>query len=130
VQVDNDGTRLAGDRFSVGSGSTFAYSVLDTGYRKDLTIEEAVELGKRAIYHATHRDAYSGGIINVFVITHEGWKKMFSADMNDLHYGQYAKEREQEDRQRGTASRNTSSAQAAAHMASAAVPAMPVAVKK
>ena len=27
--VDSDGTRLKGDIFSVGSGSTFAYGVLD-----------------------------------------------------------------------------------------------------
>lgn len=27
--VDNEGTRLKGDLFSVGSGSTFAYGVLD-----------------------------------------------------------------------------------------------------
>jgi hypothetical protein len=33
-------------------------------YRFDLTVEEAIELGKRAIVHATHRDAYSGGINN------------------------------------------------------------------
>jgi 20S proteasome alpha/beta subunit len=33
-------------------------------YRKDMTQEEAIELGKRAILHATHRDAYSGGINN------------------------------------------------------------------
>lgn len=50
--------------FSVGSGSTYAYGVLDTGYRYDLSVEEARELGKRAIYHATHRDAYSGGCVN------------------------------------------------------------------
>ena len=50
--------------FSVGSGSTYAYGVLDTGYRYDLSVEEARELGKRAIYHATHRDGYSGGCVN------------------------------------------------------------------
>jgi hypothetical protein len=33
-------------------------------YRKDLTVAEAIELGKRAILHAVHRDAYSGGINN------------------------------------------------------------------
>jgi 20S proteasome subunit beta 5 len=27
-------------------------------------VEEAIDLGKRAIVHATHRDAYSGGINN------------------------------------------------------------------
>ncbi len=51
-------------RFSVGSGSTYAYGVLDAGYRWDLTEEEAIELGQKAIWHATHRDAYSGGINN------------------------------------------------------------------
>jgi 20S proteasome subunit beta 5 len=37
---------------------------LDRGYRWDLGVEEAIELGRRSIYHATHRDAYSGGTIN------------------------------------------------------------------
>ena len=32
-------------RFSVGSGSLYAYGVLDDGYRWDLTDEEAVDLG-------------------------------------------------------------------------------------
>ena len=35
--VDNDATRLHGNLFSVGSGSTFAYGVLDNYYRPDLT---------------------------------------------------------------------------------------------
>lgn len=36
------GTRLKGQRFSVGSGATYAYGVLDTEYKWDLSIEEAV----------------------------------------------------------------------------------------
>ena len=62
--MDTDGTRMTHHIFSVGSGSTYAYGVLDSGYRYDLSVEEARELGKRAIYHATHRDAYSGGVVN------------------------------------------------------------------
>jgi 20S proteasome subunit beta 5 len=62
--VDSDGTRLKNNIFSVGSGSTYAYGSLDSGYKWDLTPEEACELGRRSIYHATHRDAYSGGTIN------------------------------------------------------------------
>jgi 20S proteasome subunit beta 5 len=62
--VDSDGSRIKGDLFSVGSGSTFAYGVLDSGYRNDLTVEEALELGKRSIFHAAHRDAMSGGSVN------------------------------------------------------------------
>jgi len=83
--VDNDGTRLKGQRFSVGSGSTYAYGVLDTGYSFDMEVDEACELGRRAVYHATHRDAYSGGIINVYHVTQEGWRKVSADDCFDLH---------------------------------------------
>eukprot|EP00546_Thalassionema_frauenfeldii_P014392 CAMPEP_0178917416 /NCGR_PEP_ID=MMETSP0786-20121207/13234_1 /TAXON_ID=186022 /ORGANISM="Thalassionema frauenfeldii, Strain CCMP 1798" /LENGTH=284 /DNA_ID=CAMNT_0020590963 /DNA_START=41 /DNA_END=895 /DNA_ORIENTATION=+ len=84
--VDDDGTRLKGRYFSVGSGSTYAYGVLDTHYRPDLTVEEAIDLGKRAIYHATHRDAYSGGINNLYHVTADGWKFIHAIDVNDMHY--------------------------------------------
>ena len=42
----------------------FAYGVLDSGYKWDLSVQEALDLGQRAIYHATFRDAYSGGVVN------------------------------------------------------------------
>lgn len=61
--VDNDGLRIKGELFSVGSGSTYAYGVLDNHYHYDLTVDQAVELGVRAIYHATHRDTGSGGVV-------------------------------------------------------------------
>jgi len=91
--VDDQGDRHKGERFSVGSGSTYAYGVLDTGYRKDLTIAEAVELGRRSIYHATHRDAASGGVVRVYHVHEKGWTRMIEGeDVNDLHY-MYAKEK-------------------------------------
>ena len=62
--VDSDGTRLTNNLFSVGSGSTYAYGVLDSSYKWDLSVDEARELGRKAIYHATYRDAYSGGIVS------------------------------------------------------------------
>jgi len=84
--VDNNGTRLKGNIFSVGSGSTYAYGVLDNYYRKDLTVDEAIDVGKRAIYHAAHRDAMSGGINNLYHVTKGGWRKVHSIDVNDFHY--------------------------------------------
>lgn len=39
--VDSDAARVTGKLFSVGSGSVYAYGVLDSGYRWDLTDEEA-----------------------------------------------------------------------------------------
>lgn len=87
--VDNDATRLQGNLFSVGSGSTFAYGVLDNYYRPDLTKEEAIELGKRAIVHATHRDANSGGTNNVYYVGPDGWEKVWSGDTTDQFYEYY-----------------------------------------
>lgn len=72
--VDSDGSRLKGDLFSVGSGSTFAYGVLDQGYRWDLTDEEAQELGRRSIYAAGHRDAFSGNTCNLYHVKEDGWR--------------------------------------------------------
>lgn len=72
--VDSDGSRLKGDLFSVGSGSTFAYGVLDQGYRWDLTDEEAQELGRRSIYAAGHRDAFSGNTCNLYHVKEAGWE--------------------------------------------------------
>lgn len=62
--VDSDGTRLTNNLFSVGSGSTYAYGILDSSYKWDLTVNEAIDLGRKAIYHATYRDSYSGGFVS------------------------------------------------------------------
>lgn len=34
---------------------------------------EAVELGRRSIYHATHRDGASGGVVRVYHAGEPGW---------------------------------------------------------
>eukprot|EP00245_Coleochaete_scutata_P004590 TRINITY_DN17317_c0_g1_i1.p1 TRINITY_DN17317_c0_g1~~TRINITY_DN17317_c0_g1_i1.p1 ORF type:complete len:274 (-),score=48.94 TRINITY_DN17317_c0_g1_i1:687-1508(-) len=84
--IDSEGARIQGNRFSVGSGSTYAYGVLDTGFKYDMTQDEACELARRAIYHATFRDAYSGGVVSVYHIGPEGWVKISGDDVMDLHY--------------------------------------------
>lgn len=84
--VDSDGTRLKGDLFSVGSGSTYAYGVLDQGYRWDLTDEEAQELGRRSIYAAGHRDAFSGNTINLYHVKEDGWRFIGNYDVSKVHY--------------------------------------------
>lgn len=48
--INTEGSRIKGHLFSVGSGMTYAYGVLDTFYRWDLSLEEAVELGNFLIY--------------------------------------------------------------------------------
>ncbi|KAJ7909994.1 N-terminal nucleophile aminohydrolase [Mycena leptocephala] len=84
--VDSDGSRLKGDLFSVGSGSTHAYGVLDQGYRWDLTAPEAYELARRSIYAAGHRDAYSGNSCNLYHIEEAGWRFVGNYDISTMHY--------------------------------------------
>lgn len=90
--VDSDGDRYSGNMFSVGSGSPYAYGVMDSGYKYDLSVKEAYELGKQSIYHATHRDAYSGGVVNLYHMKETGWIKVSQTDVTELHY-QYAEEK-------------------------------------
>ena len=102
--VDNSGMRLKGNMFSVGSGSTYAFGVLDSYYKYDMSVEDAIELGKlstlfqhllgkRAIYHATYRDIGSGGVCRVYLVKEGGWVKIHDAlDVNELHY-QFSKQK-------------------------------------
>ena len=87
--VDSDGQRTRGQRFAVGSGSLYAYGVLDDGYAWDLSVDDAVALGQRAIYHATFRDAASGGTVSVYHVTAAGWTKVRGEDVGELHFKYY-----------------------------------------
>jgi len=87
--VDSDGQRTKGQVFSVGSGSLYAYGVLDEGYKWDMSVDEAIELGRRSIYHATFRDAVSGGTVSVYHVTEKGWTKVSGDDVGELHYKYY-----------------------------------------
>ncbi|XP_011407456.2 PREDICTED: proteasome subunit beta type-8-like [Amphimedon queenslandica] len=93
--VDTDGNRFTNNIFSVGSGSTYAYGVIDSTYKWSMSIEEARELGKRAIYHATYRDSYSGGVVNLYHVQEDGWTKVSQTDVKTLHY-QYEEEKNKE----------------------------------
>ncbi|CAK9183500.1 unnamed protein product [Ilex paraguariensis] len=51
--------------------------------------EEAAELARRAIYHATFRDGASGGVASVYHVGPDGWKKLSGDDVGELHYMYY-----------------------------------------
>jgi len=84
--VDDRGTRIEGDMFSVGSGSTYALAVLDGQEdRFSLSTEQAVRLAVQAIRYATFRDGSSGGFINVYHIAPGGeWKRVFRHDIASI----------------------------------------------
>uniref|UniRef100_A0A6J0UXH8 Proteasome subunit beta n=1 Tax=Pogona vitticeps TaxID=103695 RepID=A0A6J0UXH8_9SAUR len=83
--VDSEGNRISGTVFSVGSGSVYAYGVMDRGYSHNLSVEEAYDLARRAIYQATYRDAYSGGTVNLYHVRQDGWIRVSSDDVSKLH---------------------------------------------
>ncbi|KAJ8608524.1 hypothetical protein CTAYLR_005745 [Chrysophaeum taylorii] len=86
VYVDSEGSRVDGTLFAVGSGSTFAYSVLDAEYRPNMDKDAALALVEKAVLTAANRDAYSGGIVNVyFVDKHTGlWSRVKRLDSDDI----------------------------------------------
>ncbi|XP_029700942.1 proteasome subunit beta type-8-like [Takifugu rubripes] len=82
--VDGNGNRFSGQMFSTGSGNSYAYAVVDSGLREDMTVEEAYDLGRRGIVYATHRDAYSGGVVNMYHMMEDGWIKVCQDDVSQL----------------------------------------------
>jgi len=82
--IDQDGQRLPMQVCSIGSGSLNAYGILDTHYKPKMTDEEALKLGRRAIVHATYRDAGSGGHVTVLHITSEGKTRYPRLDVSTL----------------------------------------------
>lgn len=82
--VTDDGARVQNTLFSVGSGSTIAHGILSAGYQHDMTKEKAVKLGIDAIFHAGHRDAASGGFINVYFMNSNGWEKVGKYDFEKI----------------------------------------------
>lgn len=87
--MDDEGNRIPGDLFSVGSGSTFAYGILDSYYNWDMTKEQAITLGKRAINEAAYNDAASGGVVRVYWIPTDSdrWEKIEDgADNSEMTY--------------------------------------------
>jgi len=66
------------DYTSSGSGSVMAYGVLETLYKKGLTVEEGIKLGAKAINAAVQRDIASGNGIDIVSITKDGVKKVLS----------------------------------------------------
>jgi proteasome beta subunit len=60
---------------AVGSGAEVAMGVLEAGYRKDLTEQDAVQLAIDALKAASRRDAASGDGADILIITKDSIKE-------------------------------------------------------
>lgn len=69
------------DFISSGSGSVFAYGVLETQYSSDITTTDAVKLAVKAINTALQRDSCSGNGINVVVVNNKEIKRVMHKEL-------------------------------------------------
>ena len=74
--LDAAGGMIKDTFISTGSGSTFAYGVLEDRFYEDITVEEATEVAIRAIKAATERDTFSGNGFLVANVTKDGFKML------------------------------------------------------
>ncbi len=70
------------DYVSSGSGCVMAYGVLETLYKKDITLKEAVPLAAKAINAALQRDVNTGNGLDVITITKEGVKTVIEKEID------------------------------------------------
>ncbi len=70
------------DFVASGSGSVFAYGVLETSFKKDMSEEEGIKLAITSINAAMQRDSASGEGIDVYVINNDGVKKAAHKKVN------------------------------------------------
>jgi proteasome beta subunit len=66
------------DFVSSGSGSVFAYGVLESTYKENMSEQEGTDLVFKAINASLQRDAMSGQGIDIFVIDKNGIREVLS----------------------------------------------------
>jgi len=73
------------DKFTAaGSGMEFAFSILEDGFREDMSLEEGIKLVLRAMKAATRRDIFTGGGIMLITVTKDGYKEYSKEDIETL----------------------------------------------
>lgn len=84
-EVEFDGSLTEIEDFaSDGSGSTVALGVLETLYKKDMTVKEATEIAVRALTTAMSRDSATGNGIDVLVISPKGVEYIFEKEVKSV----------------------------------------------
>ena len=77
---DGSVTRIK-DFVSSGSGSVFAYGVLETQYKQDMPVADGIKLAIKAVNTALQRDSASGNGIDVIVVTDKEIKRVIQKEL-------------------------------------------------
>ncbi len=70
--IDPVGSVLEDDYAAIGTGAPIAIGIIESGYRKDMTVDEAADLVIRSIKAAISRDAVSGDGIDLVIVRPSG----------------------------------------------------------
>lgn len=77
---DGSVTRIK-DFISSGSGSVFAYGVLETQYKQDMSVNDGIKLAILAVNTALQRDSCSGNGIDIVVVTEKEIKRVLQKEV-------------------------------------------------
>jgi proteasome beta subunit len=82
--LDPLGSAIEDRVIATGSGSPYAYGVLEDAYKEDMDIDAATKVAIRAIRAALERDAMTGNGIDVIKITKEKATKLSEEEVNEI----------------------------------------------
>ncbi len=77
-----DGATLEDNFISTGSGSVFAYGLLQSVYKKSMSLKDAISLAVKSINVAIERDMATGDGIDVVVIDKNGVRELSASEID------------------------------------------------
>jgi proteasome beta subunit len=78
--LDALGSMIEEKAVSTGSGSPFAYGVIEDKFSENKSIEDNIRVAVHALKAAMERDSFSGNAMNIVTITKDGFLKINPAD--------------------------------------------------
>lgn len=79
--LDAAGGSIPDKYCATGSGSPYAYGVLEDHYKEGMTTSQGVDVAIKALNSAMKRDSASGNGYDIVVISEKGWKPVSNADV-------------------------------------------------
>ena len=80
--LDAAGGSIPDNYISVGSGSPYAYGVLEDHFKKDLPLSDSIDLAIRALNAAMKRDSASGDGMAIITITKDGYVEVSDEEIS------------------------------------------------
>jgi proteasome beta subunit len=79
--LDAAGGSIPDKYCATGSGSPYAYGVLEDNYQDGINTSQGVDIAIKALNAAMRRDSASGNGYDVVVITEKGWKPVTQSEV-------------------------------------------------